>query len=198
MIFSASYVSEPKHPFPVGLNDSWDALVWVSEEGEREIGIDPKRIAIMGTSAGANFAAVLAQRACLASPRIPLVFQPLLVPALNLNLSTVERDNGYLFWFIDLYVPNVHDRTKPEVCPALQEDKLAFDGMPPTLVSVAELDVLCSEGEMYAEKLQSHGVPVISKALKGLPHTGAVADRVCAQVHKYHEDLIEALKQAFA
>ncbi|CUA73107.1 hypothetical protein RSOLAG22IIIB_10537 [Rhizoctonia solani] len=211
---SVDYRLAPEHPFPAGLNDSWDALVWVSNEGEREIEIDPKRVAIMGTSAGGNIAATVAQRASLASPPIPLVFQNLVVPALDLSFSPNERHKwtqsmlkyehiwglsvADVFWFIDLYIPNVQDRTNSEASPILQENKLAFEGMPPTWVSVAEMDVLCSEGEIYAEKLRAHDVPVTLKTLKGFPHTRIAADRVCAQVRKYHEELVEALEKAFA
>ncbi|KAL5635254.1 hypothetical protein ACGC1H_003073 [Rhizoctonia solani] len=180
---SVDYRLAPEHPFPAGLNDSWDALIWVSKEGEQAIGVDPKRIALMGCSAGGNFAAAVAQRACLASPPIPLVFQNLLVPALNLSFSVTKRENwtpsmlehehiwalsvADVFWYIDLYVPNGRDRTNPEVSPGLQEDKSAFKGMPPTWVTVADMDVLCSEAEMYAEKLRAHGIPATLKTLKG-------------------------------
>ncbi|KEP46535.1 lipase/esterase [Rhizoctonia solani 123E] len=210
---SVEYRLAPEHPFPAGLNDSWDALVWLSKEAEHEIGIDPKRIAIMGTSAGGNLAAVVAQRASLASPRIPLVFQALLVPVLNASFSADDRsgwttsmveheDNWVLptsavFWFRDLYVSNEGDRVKPEVSPCYQEDKLAYEGMPPTRILVAEMDPLRSEGEMYGAKLQTYGVPVTLRTLKGIPHTGVVADRVCGEVRKHFEELVDALRKAF-
>ncbi|CAE6504571.1 unnamed protein product [Rhizoctonia solani] len=214
VIVSVEYRLAPEHPFPAGLNDSWNALVWVSKEGEREIGIDPIRIAVMGTSAGGNIVAAMVQRASLASSRVPLVFQILIIPALNLTFSPTERDKwtpsmvqnehiwalpvADLYWFIELYAPNVHDRVKPEVSPALQDNRLALKGIPATWISVAGMDILHSEGEMYAEKLRSYGVPTTLKTLKGLPHTGVGADRVCAQVREYYAELIEALKEAFA
>ncbi|KAH7342149.1 Alpha/Beta hydrolase protein [Rhizoctonia solani] len=210
---SVEYRLAPEHPFPAGLNDSWDALLWVWKEGEREIGIDTKRIAIMGTSAGGNIVAAVVQRASLASPRIPLVFQNLMVPALNLSLSPAERSNwtpsmvqhehiwalpvADYFWFIELYAPNLHDRVQPEVSPTLQDNKAAFEGMPPTWITVTGMDVLRSEGENYAEKLRSYGVPVTVKTLKGLPHMGVGADRVCTQVHEYYAELTETLKEVF-
>ncbi|KAG8751134.1 hypothetical protein FRC11_009670, partial [Ceratobasidium sp. 423] len=179
---SVDYRLAPEHPFPAGLDDVWDALVWLSAEGERELGIDTKRIAIMGGSAGGNLAAVVAQRASLASPRIPLVYQALITPVIDASFSADDRsrwtpsmiehednwDLGVLemLWFRDLYLPNVHDRTKPEASPCYQENKSAFEGMPPTWISVAEVDTLRSEGEMYAEKLRAYGVPVTLKTLK--------------------------------
>ncbi|CAE6474770.1 unnamed protein product [Rhizoctonia solani] len=213
MTVSVDYRLAPEHPFPAGLDDVWDALVWLSKEGKRELGIDPQRIAVMGGSAGGNLAAVIAQRASLASPRIPLVYQALITPVIDASFSAndrsrwtpsmIEHENNWdltvleMLWFRDLYLPNVHDRNKPDVSPCYQEDKLAFEGMPPTWISVAELDTLCNEGELYAEKLRAYGVPVTLKVLSGLPHTGVKCDRVCAQVHKYHDELVKALRKAF-
>ncbi|CAE6537793.1 unnamed protein product [Rhizoctonia solani] len=211
---SVEYRLAPENPFPVGLDDVWNALLWLSKEGEHELGIDNERIAIMGGSAGGNLAAVVAQRAALASPRIPLVYQALITPVIDTSFSAddrsrwtpsmVEHENNWdltvleMLWFRDLYLPNVHDRTKPEASPCYQEDKSALEGMPPTWISVAEVDTLRSEGEMYAEKLRTYGVPVTLKILKGLPHTGIKCDRVCDQVRKHHDELVKALRKAFA
>ncbi|KAH7342146.1 alpha/beta hydrolase fold-domain-containing protein [Rhizoctonia solani] len=184
---SVDYRLAPEHPFPAGLDDVWNALVWLSKEGDRELGIDPQRIAVMGGSAGGNLAAVVAQRASLTTPRIPLVYQALITPVIDTSFSADDRlrwtpsmieyeDNWDLrvlemLWFRDLYLPNVHDRTKPDGSPCYQENKLAFEGMPPTWISVAEVDTLRSEGELYAEKLRAHGVPVTLKTLKGEQRT---------------------------
>ncbi|CAE7224490.1 unnamed protein product [Rhizoctonia solani] len=211
---SVDYRLAPEHPFPAGLDDVWDSLLWLSTEGERELGIDPKRIAIMGGSAGGNLAAATAQRASLATPRIPLVYQALITPVIDASFSAKDRsrwtpsmieheDNWDLtvlemLWFRDLYLPNVHDRTNPAASPCYQEEKSAFEGMPPTWISVAEVDTLRSEGEMYAEKLQAYGVPVTFKLLKGLPHTGIKCDRVCKQVRTHHDELVKALQKAFS
>jgi acetyl esterase/lipase len=127
--------------------------------------------------------AVLAQRACLASPKIPLVLQILVVPVIDASFSAtdrsrwtpsmIEHEHIYslstldMLWLRDRYLPNVEDRTKPEASPIYQENKAAFDGMPHTWIAVAELDALRSEGEMYAEKLQKFGVPVTLKLMKG-------------------------------
>ncbi|KDN34481.1 hypothetical protein RSAG8_12419, partial [Rhizoctonia solani AG-8 WAC10335] len=211
---SVDYRLAPEHPFPAGLDDVWNALNWLSKEGERELGIDPKRIAIMEGSAGGNLAAVTTQRASLTSPHIPLVYQALITPVIDASFSADDRswwtpsmteheDNWDLtvlemLRFRDLYLPNVHDRTKPDASPCYQENRLAFEGMPPTWISIAEVDTLRSEGEMYAEKLRTYGVSVTLKILKGLPHTGIKCDRVCGQVRRHHDELAKALQKAIA
>lgn len=67
----------------------------------------------------------------------------------------------------DLYIPNEADRATSDASPILQDDKQAYEGLPPALVIVMELDILKSEAEMYAEKLRAHGVPVTLKEFKG-------------------------------
>ncbi|CAE6436533.1 unnamed protein product, partial [Rhizoctonia solani] len=178
---SVDYRLAPEHPFPAGLGDVWDALVWLSKEGERELGINPRRIAIMGGSAGGNLAAIVTQRASLASPPIPLVYQALITPVIDASFSADDRaqwtpsiieheDNWGLsmlemLWFRDMYLPNADDPQKPHASPCFQEEKSAFECMPATWVSVAEVDTLRSEAEMYAKKLQAYGVPVTFKVL---------------------------------
>lgn len=126
---------------------------------------------------------MIAQRASLASPRVPLVLQILTVPATNLTFTALDKSNWTpsrvehqgvfalraleMFWCRDYYVPRVEDRVNPDASPLLQEDKRAYEGLPPALVLVTELDVLKSEAEMYAEKMKLHGVPVTLKEYKG-------------------------------
>ena len=83
------YHHAPKHPFPAGLEDSYSALKWV-ESHSQQLGIDAKRIAIGGASAGGGLAAALVQ---LAHDRqeIKPVFQLLVYPMLDDR--TVLRDD---------------------------------------------------------------------------------------------------------
>ncbi|KAB5589211.1 hypothetical protein CTheo_7339 [Ceratobasidium theobromae] len=229
VVVSVDYRLAPEHPFPAAVEDCWEALRWLCGVGKDELEIDVSRIAVGGVSAGGNIAAVIAQRASLASPRVPLVLQILTVPATNLTFTALDKSNWTpsmvehqdvfalraleMFWCRDYYVPKVEDRVNPDASPLLQEDKRAYEGLPPALVLVMELDVLKSEAEMYAEKMKLHGVPVTLKEYKGseleivnaspnrhagVTHLSVAADRVCEIACTIRSDQIEALKTAFA
>lgn len=60
---SCSYRLAPEFKFPTGVLDAYDALKWAAAQA-KSFGADPKQGFVLGgTSAGANFTAVLAHRA---------------------------------------------------------------------------------------------------------------------------------------
>ncbi|KAG8740688.1 hypothetical protein FRC11_000136, partial [Ceratobasidium sp. 423] len=176
------YRLAPEHPYPVVVNDSWDSLLWLHKNGAEELGIDPNRIALLGSSAGGNLAAVISQRSSLSSPRIPIKLQVLLVPVVDAShtaedhsrwtQSMVEYETDFplpvfdSLWLRDRYLPNPEDWKNPEASPIYQEDLAAFEGTPITLIVVAELDSLRNDGELYAQRLEKFGVPVTVKLVE--------------------------------
>ncbi|CUA72824.1 hypothetical protein RSOLAG22IIIB_10328 [Rhizoctonia solani] len=213
VVVSVDYRLAPEHPYPAAVDDCWEALQWVRVIGKEEFGLDISRIAVAGVSSGATLSAIIAQRASLASPRIPLVLQILVVPGTDMTFPTtdkskwthsmVEYQNVWalrtldMLWLRDHYLPNPADRMKPDASPLLQEDKRGYEGLPPALVIVNEFDTLKSEGIMYAEKMTRHGVPVTLKEIKGITHIGLAADRVCEVARIIRAEEIGALKKAF-
>lgn len=59
--FSIDYRLAPKHPYPAAVQDVEDAIRYVKAHA-KEFRIDPKRIALMGESAGGHLAALVATR----------------------------------------------------------------------------------------------------------------------------------------
>jgi len=59
IVVSVAYRLAPDNPFPAGLDDCYAVLRWTYQNAQSISG-DPNRIAVAGTSAGANLAAALA------------------------------------------------------------------------------------------------------------------------------------------
>src|SRR5215470_8002554 len=97
VVLSVDYRLAPEWKYPVAVEDSYAALLWVVDNAGR-LGIDARRIAVGGDSAGGNLAAVMALMA--RDRRGPaLVQQTLVYPVTNYDLDTRsyrENATGYL------------------------------------------------------------------------------------------------------
>lgn len=51
VVVSVDYRLAPEDVFPAAVDDSWVALEWIYEHGPAELGIDPSKIAVGGSSA---------------------------------------------------------------------------------------------------------------------------------------------------
>ena len=71
-------------------------------------------------------------------------------------------------WFFDMYA-DAGQRKEKYISP-LESSLEELKGLPPTLIQVAENDVLRDEGEAYARKLDEAGVKVTSIRYNGMIH----------------------------
>jgi acetyl esterase len=165
IIASIEYRMAPEHPYPAAVDDTLTAVHWAAQHAG-EWGGDVTRLAVGGDSAGANLAAVVANRLCAIAEKHPLRALLLLYPVTDSpqagHGSYIENATGYgleaniMRWFWQQYTPGVSP-ADPDVSP-LQLHKLP--PLPPTLVTTAEYDVLRDEGLAYARKLEAAGVAV--------------------------------------
>ncbi|HLZ63636.1 MAG TPA: alpha/beta hydrolase fold domain-containing protein, partial [Ktedonosporobacter sp.] len=97
-VVSVDYRLAPETPYPGPVEDCYAALQWVSTHAD-ELGIDPHRIAVGGSSAGGGLAAALA---LLARDRgeVPLAFQFLIAPMLDDRTCTLAKPHPYTGEFI--------------------------------------------------------------------------------------------------
>lgn len=174
IVVSVDYRLAPEHPFPAGLQDSFAATQWVASHAPEFQG-DPSRIAVVGDSAGANFAAVIALMARdQGGPK--LAFQLMMFPSTDFRLNTPSMEEyaeGYsvtrpmMVWIRNNYLPNPEDWTNPLASPFLASD---LSGLPPALIITAEYDPLRDEGEAYGKRLKEAGVSVKVSRYEGMIH----------------------------
>jgi acetyl esterase len=174
MVVSVGYRLAPEHPFPAAADDAFESTLWVAKNAS-VFGGDPSRLAVSGDSAGGNLAAVVALMARdRGKPAIR--FQLLIYPVTEGSCETPshsENGEGYFLtkdamkWFWNHYVPNKADRSHPYASPLRAS---SFADLPEALVITAEFDPLRDEGERYAERLRSAGVPVQLTRYNGMIH----------------------------
>ena len=137
--------------------------------------MDPSKIAVAGTSAGGNLAAVVALMATdKGGPR--LAGQVLIYPVIERNFdrrSYQENREGYLLtrsameWFWKLYLRADSDADHPYAAPIKAND---LRWLAPALVITAEFDPLRDEGEAYAKRLSEADVPTVCTRYGGMFH----------------------------
>jgi acetyl esterase len=174
-VLSVGYRLAPEHRFPAAADDAYAATRWASEHA-RELGFDPGRLAVGGSSAGGNLAAVVALMAReRGGPRIAL--QWLHVPVIDHDFTRESyRVNGKgmgltragMEWFWDHYAPDVARRDEPFASPIRATD---LRGLPQAIFVAAECDPLRDEGAAYAERLRAAGVRVTYLEYPGMVHS---------------------------
>ncbi len=168
------YRLAPKYAFPIGAEDCYHALQWTYENAE-ELGIDRKRIAIGGDSAGAALAAAVSMMARdRKGPEI--CFQMLIYPVTDARQIT-ESAKSYTdtpMWnsilnkkMWELYLKNGVD-TKREYASPMEAASL--EDLPAAYVEITEFDCLRDEGINYAKALETNGVPVELYETAGTVH----------------------------
>ncbi|MFF0487783.1 alpha/beta hydrolase [Nocardia sp. NPDC004068] len=170
------YDRSPEVRYPVANEQSYRVAQWVRAEGG-EKGWDTSRIAIAGDSVGGNMAIALT---LMAKERgdVSFVQQVLFYPVTDANFDTPSYEEfaeGYFLardgmrWFWDQYTTSAAERAEITASP-LRATVEQLAGLPPALVITGEADVLRDEGEAYAAKLRSAGVPVIAVRYGGIIH----------------------------
>ena len=173
-VVSVEYRLAPEDRYPAAADDAYAATRW-SAEHAADLGIDASRVAVGGSSAGGNLAAVVTLMA-RDQRTPPIAFQLLHVPVMDHDFGTPSyRANatGYgltragMRWFWDHYAPDEKLRDEPYASPLRAKD---FAGLPPAHVVTAECDPLRDEGKAYAARLVEAGVKTTYAEYPGMVH----------------------------
>lgn len=177
VVVNPDYRLAPETRFPGNIEDCYAALTWVFDHAE-ELGVDRERIGLKGESAGGGLAAALA---LLARDRgaSRLAFQHLTYPMLDDRTCVTNDPNPYtgefrwtrqsnhFGWASLLGAPPGADGISPYAAPARSN---ALEGLPPTYIATATLDLFLDENIAYAQRLMRAGVPTELHVYPGAFH----------------------------
>ena len=177
VIVSVDYRLAPETRFPGALEDNHAALGWLHENAQA-LGVDRRRVIVMGESAGGGHAAALAI-AARDRGQYKLAGQVLLYPMLDDRTGSARQpppDQGRFVWTPEqnrlgwaalLGMPAGTANPPRGSVPARVED---LRGLPPTFIGVGGLDLFLQEDIDYARRLMDSGVSTELLVVPGAYH----------------------------
>lgn len=197
-IVSVNYRLAPETNYQGSISDNYEALSWVYNKA-KQLGIDRRRIAVMGESAGGGHAALLAIKARNIGD-IDISFLALTYPMLDDRTGTITDNlasNDYVMWGPDanrfgwasfLGEEPGSNKVPTEAVPARIEN---LTNLPPTFIATGDLDLFYNESLAFADRLKQANVEVETLVLPGAFHCFDFVEE--AQVTKIY---LNALKSA--
>ena len=198
-----NYSRAPEIKYPQPVYEVYAAAKWVSRNGS-EIGVDGSKLAIVGNSAGGNLATattLLAKEKGGPEFKVQILFWPVTNADFQTDSYLLYGKQRFLTsplmqWMWDQYI-EPEKRTEKYASP-LQATIEELKGLPPTLIQVAENDILRDEGEAYGRKLGEAGVTVTTvryndvihdfgllNGLAEIPQTKALFIQAAEELKKY-------------
>ncbi|MFD2556092.1 alpha/beta hydrolase [Sphingobacterium tabacisoli] len=174
LIVSVDYRLAPEHPFPAGMLDGYDVLLWLSQYAD-QIGGNKNNMMIGGSSAGACIAASVTLWARDRS-EVQIKHQYLLYPPMShlLNTNSMQvlaeapmQTQAAAAWMWRHYLGDKITIPPPYAVPLLAD---TLDNLPDCTMVVCEFDPLKDEAILYAERLKKHNVLVNLLEVRGAVH----------------------------
>ncbi|QIK54423.1 alpha/beta hydrolase [Dysgonomonas sp. HDW5B] len=171
-----NYTPSPEATYPQAIHEIYEATKWVAEFGH-EINVDGKRLALVGNSVGGNMSIATSLMAkANGGPEIKV--QVLLWPVADTDFSTdsytIYGEQRFLTsslmkWMFDQYTTDPKQHKEIYLAP-LQASVNELKDLPPTVIQVAENDILRDEAEALGRKLDEAGVDVTTVRYNGVIH----------------------------
>lgn len=186
---NVDYRLGPEWPFPVAINDAWDALQWTAANYSTSrylAGAAPRErgFVVGGNSAGANITAVLTHLARDAQMNPPITGQYLAVPLLlppevvpehcrERYLSSEQNKHAPILpraalkMFAKAYQPDLQSRLYVPF-----NDPSGHADIPPAYIQVCGMDPYRDENLIYESVLrEDYGIKMRLDIYPGLPHS---------------------------
>lgn len=202
IVISVDYRLAPEHKFPSAHDDAWAAWKWLARQ-VRELGGDPRRLAVAGEDAGANLAAYIALRARDEHTSQP-VHQLLIHPIAGGDLETASYGEALRVQPVGLPAMRWRFRHLFEDEAGLADPRIDLvnrhdlAGAAPATIILAGIDPLRSEGEALAEAFESAGVAVSCWTYEGVTQGFFGLGLIVTKALFAQSDAAEALAKAFA
>lgn len=205
VVISIDYSLAPENPYPSGLNDCRKVVEYIESESVK-YGIDKNKIGIVGESAGANLATIIANEDS------NIKFQGLMYPVV-----TLAEKNPYFDWNIDLYENPYKEEKINHFINSLKNCEELFkkiylqekvnserEDVSPlfnknlskakkTLIAVSEYDYLRVQGEAYGKLINKAGIETKIIRYEGVNH--AFLDNL--GIYPQGEDVINEIVKEF-
>lgn len=170
------YTPSPEAHYPQAIQELYAAMKWVAENDE-ELNLDRHRMAVVGNSVGGNMTlatALLAKKWHTPVIRALVMMWPVTSASFDWKSYARYGEERFLTtplmkWMFDHYTSDPKAREEIYLSPinASQEE---LYGLPPTLIAVAENDILRDEGEAMGRRLDEAGVEVTTVRFNGVIH----------------------------
>ena len=167
-VLQYEYRLAPEHPFPAAIEDTLTVYRWLLAQG-----FDPRRILIMGESAGGGLC--LASMLAFRDNSLPLPAAGVsLSPWTDLTLSGESYQTKRYACLSPLDMAKVccrhyaagAERTNPWLSPLHGN----LQGLPPLLIMVGDDETLRDDSTRFAEKAHQAGVDVTLRVAPGMVH----------------------------
>lgn len=200
-VMSVDYRLSPEYKFPVAFDETLAMIRLMTREGGDQ-GIDPKRLAVGGDSAGANLA-LAAALALRDADEKALSFQLLIYGVYSANVESPSwqrfgqgagLSQSQFRWIMETYLENPAQQADWRFAPLAADLK----GVPPAHLIVGSLDPLLDDSNNLAAKLKAAGVPSDLTIYQGINHGFIRYGRLIRTARNAVADCAAALERAFA
>jgi acetyl esterase len=177
VVIGIDYSLSPEARYPVALDQTIGLIDWLWSDGGATIGVDPRRIAIGGDSAGGNLSIAAALR--LRDRGDPDRLRGLLLNYGGFGADCSEEaearfgqpgavlDRAEMDYYFDNYVGPGGAPDDPYARPILAD----LAGLPPAFLVIPECDILAEQSHTMAARLADAGVEVASEVYPGATHS---------------------------